>query len=145
MISGMSPERHRAVTTLLLIVVVILLGQAVWQYTRIQSLKAQLADALRHVDEQAGRIAAQRLLGRREDIVRTSQWLHEYYASDEGLRRPDGLWLPDQKKPDFEAIGAWVFDVYLNARVKGASDADARQAVVDAIHGTDEWRRVHAR
>jgi hypothetical protein len=141
----MSPERHRAVTTLLLIVVVILLGQAVWQQTRLRSLKAQLGYALRHSDEQAGRMASERLLGRREDIVRTSQWLHDYYASDEGLRRSDGLWLRDQKKPDFEAIGAWVFDVYLTARVNGASDADARQAIVDAIHGTDEWRRVHAR
>jgi hypothetical protein len=38
-----------------------------------------------------------------------------------------------------------VFDVYLNARLNGASDADARQAIVDAIKGTDEWRQAHAR
>jgi len=65
-------------------------------------------------------------------------------ASDEGLRRADGLWRADQKQPDFEALGAWVIDVYLNARVAGKTDAEAKQMIKDAIQGSDEWRRVHA-
>lgn len=141
----MAKDRERALTTLLLIVVAILLGQAGWQYRRIQLLKVELGYAQRHADQLAGRMATERLNGRREDIVRATQWLNDYYASDEGLRRSGGLWLPNEKRPDFEAIGAWIFDVYLNARVNGATDADARQAIVDAIHGTDEWRRVHSR
>jgi len=125
-------------------VIVILLGQVVWQMWRIERLKNEIGFTNRHLEERAGELAAERLHGHREDIVRASQWLHEFYGSADGLRRPEGLWLAQQRQPDFEALGAWVFDVYLNARVNGASDADARQAVVDAIKGTDEWRRVHA-
>lgn len=137
---------HRnPVQMVLLFVIVILLGQVGWQVWRIETLKAELGFTKRHLEERAGELAAERLSGRREDIVRAAQWLHEFYGSAEGLRRPEGLWLSQQKQPDFEALGAWVFDVYLSARVNGASDADARQAIVDAIKGTDEWRRAHAR
>lgn len=85
-----------------------------------------------------------RLRGRRADVVQAIAWLHEYYASDRGRRRPNGLWLADRKQPDFEAIGAWIFDVYLNERVAGKTEQQARQAIEDAIRSSDEWRRVHA-
>jgi hypothetical protein len=75
--------------------------------------------------------------------MNAAQWLHDYYGSDEGLRRPDGLWRADQKQPDFEALGAWIIDVYLNARVEGRTDEEARQMIRTAIQGSDEWRRVH--
>ena len=44
-----------------------------------------------------------------------------------GLRRADGLWRADQKQPDFEALGAWIIDVYLNARVEGKTDEEAQE------------------
>ena len=77
--------------------------------------------------------------------VQAAQWLHEYYKSDAGLKRPNGLWREDQKQPDFEAVGAWLYDVYLNARVQGKSEDEARKLITDAIQGSDEWRRVHAK
>ena len=136
-------DRSRLLTTILVVVVVILIGQVYWQQRRIQQLQFSMEFQQRQFDEQAGKLAAERLKGYRADVMQAAQWLHQYYASDEGLRRKDGLWLADRHQPDFEALGAWVFDVYLNARVKGASDDEARQAIVDAIRGSDEWRRVH--
>ena len=140
----MVPERFRSIVTFLIVVIVILLAQLWWQQRRIDALKFDIAFQQRHFDERVGTLAAERLRSHRDEIVRTEQWLHQYYASDEGLRRKDGLWLADRHQPDFEALGAWVFDVYLSARVNGASDEQARQAIVDAIRGSDEWRRVHA-
>jgi transcriptional regulator with XRE-family HTH domain len=138
-------HQTNALRSVLIFVILVLLGQVAWQARRIEALKSELGFTQRHLEERAGDLAAERLNGRREDIVRAAQWLHEFYGSADGLRRPEGLWLSQQKQPDFEALRAWVFDVYLNARVHGASDADARQAVVDAIKGTDEWRQAHAR
>ena len=141
----MPNERFRPVVVLLSATIVLLLGHIAWQTFQVRSLRAELRYKERHYEESVGQLATERLRGRREDIVRTTQWLHEYYASADGLQRPDGLWNAIEKHPDFEGIAAWVFDVYLNARINGASDADARQAVIDAIHGTDEWRRVHSK
>jgi hypothetical protein len=56
-------------------------------------------------------------------------------------RRPAGLWFNDQ--PDFEGIGAWLLDVYLSARIEGASEEEARQRVIDQIQQTEEWRQGH--
>ena len=50
---------------------------------------------------------------------------------------------PSSKKVDAEAIGTWVLDVYLKARIAGATDAEARQTIADNIKGSDEWRRKH--
>ena len=89
------------------------------------------------------RLTGEKLKGYRADVMQAAQWLHQYYASDEGLRRPDGLWRSDQKQPDFEALGAWIIDVYLTARVEGKTDEEAKKLIKDAIQGSDEWRRVH--
>ena len=137
-------DRSRLITTILLVVVVVLIGQVYWQQRRIQQLQFSMEFQQRQFDEQAGALAAEKLKGRRADVVQAAQWLHDYYKSDEGLRRPDGLWRADQKQPDFEAIGAWVYDVYLNARVEGKTEEEARKLVTDAIQGSEEWRRVHA-
>jgi hypothetical protein len=136
-------DRATPIRTVLLVVIVVLLGQVAWQAWRIEALKEEVSYNRRHLEEQAGRLSTELLKGRRGDVVQATQWLHEFYASSEGLRRPGGLWLAPQNQPDFEAIGAWIFDVYLNARVNGASDESARQAIADAIKATDEWRRAH--
>ena len=115
----MAIDRSRLITTILLVVVVVLIGQVYWQQRRIQQQQFSMEFQQRQFEEQAGKLAAERLKGHRADVMQAAQWLHQYYASDAGLRRADGLWRSDQKQPDFEAIGAWIIDVYLNARVEG--------------------------
>ena len=139
----MAIERSRLITTVLLVVVVVLVGQVYWQNRRIAQLQSSMEFQQRQFEQQAGKLAAEKLKGYRADVMQAAQWLHQYYASNEGLRRADGLWRSDQKQPDFEALGAWVIDVYLNARVEGKTDEEAKQLIKDAIQGSDEWRRVH--
>lgn len=141
----MAIDRSRLLTTILLVVVVILIGQVYWQNRRIAQMQSSMDFQQRQFEAQVGKLAAEKLKHQRADVLQAAQWLHEYYKSDEGLRRADGLWRADQKQPDFEAIGAWVFDVYLNARVEGKSEAEARKLITDAIQGSDEWRRVHSK
>ena len=141
----MAIERSRLITTILLVVVVVLAGQVYWQNRRIAQLQSSMEFQQRQFEQQAGKLAAEKLKGYRADIMQAAQWLHQYYASDAGLRRADGLWRSDQKQPDFEALGAWVIDVYLNARVEGKTDEEAKKMITDAIQGSDEWRRVHSK
>ena len=140
----MPSDRARSATTLLAIVILILLGQATWQEVRVHALRSQLEQSRRNFDQEVAKAATERLRGHRAEVLEAQQWLHAFYASPEGLQRPHGLWRDDRKQPDFEAISTWVFDVYLTARVSGASEEDARHAVEDAIRGSDEWKRVHA-
>ena len=97
----------------------------------------------RQFDEQAGKLAAERLKGHRADVMQAAQWLHSTTRRTKGCAAPTACGAPDQKQPDFEAIGAWIIDVYLNARVEGKTDEEAKQMIKDAIQGSDEWRRVH--
>jgi hypothetical protein len=140
----MPSDRARSAITLLAIVIVILLAQATWQAVRVHALRSQLEESQHRFDTEVAKVATERLRAHRAEILQVQQWLHDFYASPEGLHRPNGLWRDDRKQPDFEAISTWVFDVYLTARVSGASEADARKAVEDAIRGSDEWKRVHA-
>ena len=140
----MAIDRSRILTTILLVVVVVLIGQVYWQNRRIAQLQSSMEFQQRQFEAQVGKLAAEKLKNQRGHVLQAAQWLHDYYKSDEGLRRADGLWRADQKQPDFEALGAWIFDVYLNARVEGKSDEEARKLITDAIQGSDEWRRVHA-
>ena len=137
-------DRTRLITSVLLVVIVILLGQVFWQQRRMTQLQGSMDYQQKQFELQVAKLAADKLKGYRGDVMQAAQWLHQYYASDEGLRRADGLWRPDLKQPDFEAFGAWVIDVYLNARVEGKTDAEAKQMIKDAIQGSDEWKRVHA-
>ncbi|MGH9386231.1 MAG: hypothetical protein ACRD2N_18295 [Vicinamibacterales bacterium] len=138
-----TPSSSSPVNNLLIVVILILLGQIVWQQSKVWRLEAQVAQATRDVDDRAARIALERMQGRREDLVRAVDWLQQFYKSEEGLRRPNGLWIAEQNKVDAEAMGAWIFDFYMNRRVSGATEEEARKAVIDAIRGTDEWQRVH--
>jgi hypothetical protein len=83
----------------------------------------------------------------RGEFIDEGFFLHGYYAAPEGLQRAEGLWKPTPKypngAPDFEGIGAWLFDVYLSERMKGKSRADARAAYVKQIRSSDEWRGKH--
>jgi len=141
----MAIDRSRLVTTILLVVVVVLIGQVYWQNRRIAQLQSSIEFQQRQFEAQVGKLAADKLKNNRADVMQAAQWLHQYYASAEGLHRPDGLWRADLKQPDFEAIGAWIIDVYLNARIEGKTDEEAKQLIKDAIQGSDEWKRVHAK
>lgn len=77
----------------------------------------------------------------RAEAQAAGEFLHEYYRSAEGLQRPEGLWIGGH--PDWEGIGAWLFDVWLQGRVHGAGDHEARQAMVSEIRKSDEWRIKH--
>lgn len=138
-------DRSRLITTVLAIVVLVLIGQVYFQNRRIAQLQSSMEFQQRQFEAQVGKLAAERLKGHRGDVMQAAQWLHAYYASPEGLRRADGLWRSDQKQPDFEAIGAWIIDVYMNARVEGKTDEEAKQLIKDAIQGSDEWKRVHSK
>ena len=115
-----------------------------WQEMRISALKTDLEQTRRELDLGVERMAAERLKTlRREEMVAAVQWLDDFYRSADGLQRPTGLWLPDLNKPDGEAIGVWILDVYLQSRIAGKSDAEARQVVDGSVKGTDEWRQKH--
>lgn len=141
----MSAERRlRTYNTLLALIVLVLLGWVAWQEARISGLKTQVAETQRSLDFAVERKAIERLKTlQREELAAAIQWLDDFYRSADGLQRPGGLWRADLNKPDGEAIGAWILDVYLQARLVGKSDAEARQAIVDQVKGTDEWRRKH--
>lgn len=62
------------------------------------------------------------------EMLDAMHWLHAYYASAEGLARPNGLSVSG--RPDFEGIAAWVLDVFLNSRLHNLAPDTCRQNVV---------------
>jgi len=131
--------------TILGIVILILAGQAAWQQMRISSLAADLEQSRRELTFTVERLANEKLQGHREEVVAAVAFLDDLYRSTDGLQRPGGLYNPDSQTVDAEAIGTWILDVYMKARIEGKSDAEARQSIADAIKGSDEWRRKHAK
>ena len=83
----MPSDRARSAATLLAIVVVILLGQATWQEVRVHALRSQLEESRRRFDEEVAKAATERLRAHRAEILQTQEWLHDFYASPEGLQR----------------------------------------------------------
>ena len=124
---------------------VLLLGMiGAWQAMRLSAVTAELQQARRDVQFSAERVALERLQGRGDELSRAVAWLDEVYRAADGLQRADGLWLADQQRVDAQAIAVWILDIYLPARVGGASEDEARQLVMNRIKSTDEWRRRHA-
>ncbi len=110
---------------------------------RTSALRAELAQAERSLESQVETLAAERLKFRREEMASVVTWLDDVYRGADGLQRPGGLVRADTGKADGEAIGVWILDVYLKARIAGASEEEARTQVLDNIRGTDEWRQKH--
>jgi hypothetical protein len=138
-------RRLKTANTLLAIVILVLLGQAAWQAMQISGLKAELEQSQRALEGRVESLAAEKLKFRREEMASIVQWLDEFYRSPDGLQRPGGLVNASTSRTDGEAIGVWVLDVYLKARIEGASEEEARQRVADQIKGTDEWRLKHSK
>lgn len=141
--SDPSASRLRTTNTLMALAILILLGQIAWQEIRISGLKAEVAQTKRELENRVERLANQKVQGHREELVAAVAFVDELYRSGDGLQRPGGLYNPEAKQVDAEAIGTWILDVYMQARIAGRSDAEARQAISDAIKGSDEWRRKH--
>ena len=127
--------RSLAVATALLSALVL------YEYNRIGHLRADLARAQALSVADARALAAASMEGQAPEIQRAMVWLHDFYRSPEGLRRPEGLWLDGH--PDFEGLSAWVFEVYLRSRLKGLTEEQAREAIANAIRQSDEWRAKH--
>jgi hypothetical protein len=131
-----------------LIVVLVLGIIAASQFVTNRNLRAELnrtqaeVTGLREqLDARARQVAADMLAKRRHELIAAGQWLHSFYQAEDGLKRPEGLWIDGH--PDFEGLGAWLFDVYLAERFAGATDEAAREKVADGIRQSDEWRRKH--
>jgi len=133
----------RSLSSVLAIAVLLLLGLVVWQELRVSALKADLEQARRDLTTRVERQANEALQRHREELVGAVAFLDDLYRSPDGLQRPDGLYRAEAKRVDAEAIGTWILDVYMRARIAGKSDAEARQSITDAIKGSDEWRRKH--
>jgi hypothetical protein len=77
----------------------------------------------------------------RDEFLDVLSRLDAFYRAPEGLQRPDGLSIGGG--PDLLGIAAWVFDVYLNERLRGSSANAAWVVLENSIRATDEWRRKH--
>lgn len=77
----------------------------------------------------------------REEALDELNFLDQYYASKEGLDRKQGLSMAGA--PDFLGVAAWYLDVYQNARLSGASRAEARAAYISEIRHSNEWKAKH--
>ena len=138
-----SSSRLRTTNTFLAIVILILLGQIAYQEMRISGLKAEIDQAKRDLESRVEKMALDKVQSRREEMVAAVGFVDDLYRSTDGLQRPGGLYNLDAQRVDAEAIGTWVLDVYMKARIEGKTDADARQAISDAIKGSDELKHKH--
>lgn len=77
----------------------------------------------------------------RDEALDELTFLDRYYASQDGLQRPQGLALGGA--PDFLGVAAWYLDVYQNARLAGATREQARAAYIRAIRQSNEWQAKH--
>jgi tartrate-resistant acid phosphatase type 5 len=77
----------------------------------------------------------------RSEFLQAMQRLDALYRAPEGLQRPGGLSIDGA--PDFLGIAAWIFDVYLNARLAGRATDFAWTDVVRNIEASDEWKAKH--
>lgn len=75
------------------------------------------------------------------EMTDTLEWLDQYYASPQGLQRPEGL--IKNGHIDFDAISHWLFRIYLQERSQEANPLTARASVEKAIRGTPEWQEKH--
>ena len=128
-------------TRILAVATALLAALVIHQYSRIGDFRLELADAQTSAAVQARASLVNSMEGQGPEMQRAMTWLNDFYKSPDGLQRPEGLWIGGH--PDFEGLSVWVFDVYLRHRLKGEPEEQARQAVVDAIKQSDEWRTKH--
>ena len=130
------------VTRILAVVSALLAALVVHQYSQIGQLRAEVANA-----EERGAMYAQVVDGEFARGAGTGNSAHDVVA-ERLLQGPrwaacvrQGLWIDGH--PDYEGLSVWVFTVYLPRRLRGDSEEQARQAVVDAIKQSEEWQVKH--
>lgn len=129
------------VTRILAVVAALFAALALHEYNQVGDLRREIAAVEARGSDEARLSVINSMSGYGGDVQRATEWLHEFYKSDDGLRRPEGLWIDG--RPDFEGIGVWIYGVYLPHRLKGESDEKARQAIETAIKRSEEWRGKH--
>ena len=128
-------------TRILGVTAALLAALVVHQYSQIGDLRADVVNAQERGAVQGKASVVDSVEAQGQEIQRTMTWLNDYYKSAEGLGRPGGLWIDGH--PDYEGLGVWVFSAYMVHRLKGDSEDQSRQAIVDAIKQSEEWRAKH--
>ena len=129
------------VTRILAVVSALLAALVIHQYSQIGQLRAEAANAEERGSINAKSSMVNSLSEQGGEIQRTMSWLNDFYKGPDGLQRPTGLWIDGH--PDFEGLSVWVFSVYLPHRLRGETEEQSRQAVVDAIKQSEEWQVKH--
>src|SRR5437660_3253138 len=128
-------------TRVLAVSTALLAALVIHQYSTINQLRSDVEAARTRALVEARASVADSMEGQGAEVQRVMIWLNDFYKSADGLQRREGLWINGH--PDFEGLGAWVFDVYLRQRLKGDTEEQARQAIETAIRESDEWRVKH--
>jgi hypothetical protein len=126
---------------ILVVIAVILAAFSVQEYSQIRGLRRDLETAQTRAAANARAVVADWLGAQIADTDHAMEWLHNYYKSEDGLQRPAGLWIDGH--PDYTGISTWILGMYLGNRLRGQTEAQARQAVESAIRQSDEWRTKH--
>ena len=113
---------------ILVVIAVILAAFSAQEYGQIQSLRRDLETAQARATASA-RASVAEWLGRHQD------------RRGRPLQRREGLWIDGH--PDYTGISTWILAVYLESRLKGRTEAEAKQAVETAIRQSEEWRSKH--
>jgi hypothetical protein len=127
-------------TRVLALATVLLTALVVYQLRTIGELRTTAAAATRRAADTRGAMM-QAVADRSLDVQRAVAWLDDFYKAQDGLQRPGGLC--GEGRPDYVGIGAWIFDVYLRHRLQGDTDEQSRDAVVNGIKQSPEWRGKH--
>ncbi len=133
--------RVTMLTRILAVTTAILAAFALTQFNTNGQLRDQIAQSEARAVTQARSLTADSMPGQSAEVQRVTKWLHEFYKSPEGLRRPEGLWIDGH--PDYEGMGFWIFDVYVRRRLQGDTEEQARAAIETAIKDTQEWKAKH--
>ncbi len=126
---------------ILVVIAVILAAFSAQEYGQIQSLRRDVQTAQTRAAANARALVADWLGEQIAENDHAIEWLHNYYKSNDGLQRPEGLWIDGH--PDYTGISTWILGVYMGSRLKGQTEAQAKQAVESAIRQSDEWRAKH--
>src|SRR5437016_2316582 len=114
-------------TRALAVATILLAALVVHQYSTIAQLRGAVTAAETRALPASRAATAVSLADQGGEMLRTMQWLNDYYKSPNGLARPEGLWVGGQ--PDFGALTSWIFDLYLRRRLQGDTEEKARVAV----------------
>jgi hypothetical protein len=109
----------------------------------MREITSELDRAKRGESRDAMRVAANVAANFHGELRDMSSRLHDFYRSDQGLGRTDGLCAGG--RPDIDGILIWGIEHYLRQRGAGASVKDAQSSTESAIRATPEWRARHAR